>query len=132
MCLDCRLIVIDHHTEDVYLLALVDASQAGSNQLAQTWLHGTHASIQQLQQALAKTQEAAAAASAADAALRSRSVMEASSAPTSAAAAESMTDGMQRTSSNSSTLSHMSSSHQGEDMHVADVLGQSRDQCLKV
>ena len=118
MCLYCRLIVIDHHTEDVYLLALVDSSQLHSDQLAETWLHETHASIQQLQHALAKTQEAAAAASAAEAALRSRSVMEASSAPASAAAVEAMADGMQRTSSNSSTLSHMSSSHQCEDRHI--------------
>ncbi|KAK9822013.1 hypothetical protein WJX74_000597 [Apatococcus lobatus] len=111
-----RLIALDHHTGDVYLLAMVDSSHPGAHQLGQAWLHEAHCGIQKLQHAAAMTQEAAAAASAAEAACHRRSTECAAPGhlpPASTAIPESVSDGMQRSNSNSSTLSHLSSSNTG-------------------
>ena len=107
-----RLISIDHHTDDIYILAMVDDSLPVSCQLAQTWLDETRASILQLQHAAAQTQEAATAAAAEVAALHcqalQRDAWAASVSAPEAALYESASDSMQRASS-SSTLSHASS-----------------------
>lgn len=46
--LACRLVAIDHHQEDIYLLALVQPASHSSKTAAQTWLHATASSIQNL------------------------------------------------------------------------------------
>ena len=46
--LTCRLIAIDHHQKDVYLLALAQPTSDSSEQAAQNWLHATASSIHSL------------------------------------------------------------------------------------
>lgn len=99
---------------------MVDRSQPEAHCLCQAWLDETLSGIQKLQQAAARTHEAAAAASAAAAACHRRSIGPAAHAHVpacnTAAALETSVDGMQRTSSSSSTLSHLSGSNAGFGM----------------
>ena len=99
---------------------MVDSSQPEAHRLSQAWLDETLSGIHKLQQAAARTHEVAAAASAAAAACHRRSTGSTASthasASNTAATPESSVDGMQRTNSNSSTLSHLSSSNAGSGM----------------
>ena len=44
----CRLVAIDHHRKDIYLLALAQPTTDSSEQAAQNWLHATASSIHSL------------------------------------------------------------------------------------
>ena len=44
----CRLVAIDHHQKDMYLLALAQPTSDSSEQAAQNWLHATASSIHRL------------------------------------------------------------------------------------